>query len=433
MDKFLQQIKDNLENQPLPDFDANDWKAMQQKLATTSPAPAPVSSHRKWWWALAAILLLSLLSNLLIFREFQKANKNNSLFSHQKDTTVIKEIHYHVDTVYQIISSRQEQELNTSRSVVRANNRINYAPSIFQKTPDYFSENKSYFKTPSLLNQLINGENARTTFGLATWQNLPNQMANDEKIRLKEQELLKEWQNKALQKLAIRFPEIQSNALFPLPILDAQPAETNEKKTLLQRLYPFRPKSLMVGSQFGRTYFFKTSSIWNYGLNLNVSFADNLQMWLGGQYLPMNFETKDFNQSLGIPMVNPPNDDFVLEEIKVNRRGLQVDIGMQYFFNTQQKLQPFIGLGFGTAHLFRNEINYKFENEQTDEDEEETRRLDNISRNFAVFKAGLSYQLFPRWSGRLEGVYRQNINSPDGQIPNHFGMRLGVFYDFGKK
>ena len=84
MDKFLHQFKDNLENQPAPEFDEQDWINMQQRLEHHYKDSIKPTNY--WAWVASVLFLMIVGSTSLILQKLNKANKQISRLESTIDT-----------------------------------------------------------------------------------------------------------------------------------------------------------------------------------------------------------------------------------------------------------------------------------------------------------------------------------------------------------
>ncbi|MEO1711743.1 MAG: hypothetical protein AAFU60_00200, partial [Bacteroidota bacterium] len=112
MDKFLQQFKDNLENQPAPEYDQQDWADMQQRLELQQQEAAKTVNY--WPWAAAVLLLLTLGSNGLILKRLNAANYQIDFLQARVDTLIRSKVLVRTDTVYVETPGGLEQEARLS-------------------------------------------------------------------------------------------------------------------------------------------------------------------------------------------------------------------------------------------------------------------------------------------------------------------------------
>lgn len=433
MDKFLQQLRDNLDNQPEPDYDHRDWEDMQQRL---NP---PTENSRKrvaGILTMAALLLLLLGMNGLTYFQLQQSNGKVQVLEQKLDTLIQTRIIYQTDTIYR------------DRIIIENN-------PIAESKPVYSNNQPTFIYQPSgaLTNliqkgSLASAQNNTPFFNQNNQEQTPfsNQILHSPFLDYQRDQLAQKSATEAAMIAEIRKRSIGKLALMDIPNLNAPdpklPAltlpileEEDAKKTARQLLYQLRPKGLEMGIEGGTIVLSDAESgsggLRDIGLTANIKFSDNLQLWFSGLHRTFDYKSEEMGADYGIPVIPFPGDDFKFEGASVTRNGWQADVGMQYTFNAQKKWRPFLGAGFSLISLSKNEINYKFENEITDEYFRDNLTFSTpTTQNFFLLKGGLRYQFAKKWSANLAATYYHSIENTTNQVPNNFGLRAGVFYAF---
>lgn len=430
MDKFSQEFKDNLESQSLPRFDASDWDDMQSRLDATQDAPK--SYFNKFGWLVAAGLLLLTGSNLFLLKELQKTNNTVKQLLTNQDTIVKTSVVYQTDTIY----------INNSSVAFNSNSnskKQNTTASIYSKTTTSYKSTtnnqegnkwlKDYSSNSPLNNSIFNKEvdelKFRTNPQIYLYSNpsiINHEAQSDPTTRNNALSLLPSIPLGLLNNPTYSFPSVVSTAYV----------SAKKNKKLGQYLYPMMPKGLEVGSFIGTSIFAPS----NYddlhtrqpGVAINIVFSDAWRIWSSASQTRLTYESKQMGEEYGIPEIPIPSDEWKIEEIYVTRKIWSADIGLQYNFRTNKKLQPFLGAGYGTSSMTLNDLRYKFENRMTDESYYEDRSFTKEQQlEFAIIRSGLNYRL-NKWSLGLEGVYLHRVSNTNAQIPSDFSARFSVFY-----
>lgn len=417
MDDFFKQFRDNLENRPEPAPEERDWQDLKKRL----------DQHGKkrgagfaWWW-LALLLLLGL--NGAFFYELRKANQKIHVLEIQRDTIYKTQVIYQTDTIY---------KTRVIRETV-----VEYRTIDLAGNPDYFTKNNGLKITDqgnnkdSLKNMIAENNGLKSletpnaalqSFDSAGYNAIP-------KIQI----AVTDFEN--IQKLGFDFLAIPNPGL---PTMPDEPILRKQKKTLSQRLYAMRPKGFQLGISAGGAFPFseQVTPIAGFSMGLQgiVELSPTLQLWTDATFLNTSFETDRMDASIGVPPVEPPSDEFTFLLAEVPQPSLQFSIGMQYFFNPKNKVQPFIGAGVGAVSLLSHEIIYEFENKTLDIEwslDKAVPRSD-ILTNFWFARAGLAYKISEHLQWQILGTYRGNWKTKDIQFPQLFGLQMGVNYRFKK-
>jgi hypothetical protein len=409
-DKFYEQFKSNLENRPEPAYDGQLWRQLEKDLdREQDQKPKGIA----WWWV-AALLLPLLGSNLFVFCKFQETEKqlNNLII---KADTIFQTTHiYHTDTIYQTTEVTQKiiRYLPTPQTAVVANN--NFSSKARFKNP--FTNQP--LRSSTLLNDLI-----RPKTGLGLNQQIKNSSSA----------LLADRNIELLPYSLLELLSIESNNLKPN---ETKLELKNQKKTLVQKIYGMRPKGFALGLEGGLARpvgdSFNKSEGYTVGINAQIRFSPKLRMWANTAYINTNFESSKMGEDIGIPVVNPPSDDFEFDIADVGQPILQYSVGMQYLWNATKKWKPFVGVGYGAVSLLPYEITYDFENENAgfEWSFEETINQRTLVTDFLLLQVGLEYELNENWYCQLKTGFSTNLKNSGIQSPQLVNLTTGLGYNF---
>ena len=425
MDNFFESLKQNLENRPEPEFRESAWKAMQKKLIDYEKKHS--TTHNKWLWAPPLLMLFLLGSGFLNYYFYQQTQ--GKLNTPQKKITTV----LHIDTVYQkkviyitdtIIQWQIEQHKSapltaspTQRNVFKIDENV-FHPNLFAletKRKESTSTNLSYFTTRLLYHRYLAAQQDPPII-----ENINNTISKP----------VNKWDKFGIVSLKatdVMHPElpIKYNALKSL---------AKRKKTLRQMLYPMWPKQFIVGIKGGWILPVQKeinhSNAFSTGLELSAGFSDHLRLFAGFNFIKLNYHIDEMNESLGVPIIVSPGDDYEFLKAEVVQPKLQYTIGMQYLFNVKNKFQPFLGIGFSTAKTLPYELSYEFENDFNDLEAAIEKIIDGPIplTNQLLFKTGWEYKLTNHWRWKLEGFYNNVLNEKEFYSPNLFGIQTGLLF-----
>lgn len=421
MDDFFKQLKDNLENRAEPASEERDWQDLQKRLDQhEKKRPAGFA----WWWWLALPLLLLLLGlNGAFFWELRKANQKIYTLEIQSDTIYKTQVIYQRDTIY---------KTRVIRETV-----IAYRTIDLTSTTAYFGTKNGGLKTTDKekKNAIILKDITSESNGLnsITTPNVTSQSLDYSNYKgIAENKMLLTDFDK-IRKLDYDSLTIPSR---DLPKMSDEPVVKKSKKTLPQHLYTLRPKAFQLGIHGGGTFPFskevKPIAGYSAGLQGIIEFSPSLQLWADATYVKTSFETDRIDATIGVPLVEPPSDDFTFLLAEVPQPSLQFSVGMQSFFNTKGKIQPFIGAGIGAVSLLPHEIIYEFKDQTLGIEwsiDKGVPRSETLA-NFWMARAGLAYKISEHLQGQFTGMYRGNWKGTKAQFPQVLGIQAGLNYRF---
>lgn len=470
MDKFYEQFKHNLENQPIPDFEEQDWADMRQRLdGQTAVAPRAINY---WGWAVAALILGIIGSNWLIISQLEQANKKISRLELQMDTIVQTKIIYRTDTIFEKVGGEQFR-LEGQKERVHNLEVNQITESVINKTPtSNFSKRTNPNKQATSFNLLTVQTKEKQAFNRALNKIGENSdkgkssiaIIRDGLIHLEKEQIEStaiQASNKSKNNVGISALSLTEKKLAELPLLNNLNFSNNiidynkrplppsfetpilstvsnrRKKTFQQYIYPMRPRAIQIGTTIGLGIIpssnYSHVDLNSYGMIANIKFGQPWRFWISANHTHFKYEAEEFGEESGIPFIEAPWDNLKLEEAKVNRAFWSFNAGLQYNFRMQKKLQPYVGMGFGSSYLVKNEVLYEFEAEHRKPSVLEKRTFGNAKNlQYAILKTGLAYSLTKKWTLQLEGdyLYQTENKSKNNQLPNMLNGQLSVLYTF---
>lgn len=428
MDKFLNQFKDNLENQPSPEFDEQDWADMQQLLNEQNKDSS--KSVNYWSWATVALLLLMIGSNSFILKKLGQADKQIHRLESTIDTLLLTRVINRTDTIYQLINT----------------------PTIPPSNLDFINKNisqKTAPKNSSLFNQLHlhplpSFTKVEQQVDLLTSSQSITSLLLQKASLINTNALLrkKEEPNTSfslLKPIDHVVPPLPSKNYQPFPSFSAtQSPFIKRKKSFRQLLYPMRPKGIELGLSYGfglsLADYHKDQKIKQWEVLAQIKFSQPVRLFIVYGYKNLNYESIKMGEKYGVPELAPSQDNFEFEEANFDQRIYSISTGLQYHFLAHKKWQSYIGLGYGLSRLTKNEILYSFKEPGTTN--HSAAELANIVYDkannlpFTIFKSGINYQWNDRFSIQLEGSFLHRIEHFNNQLPNILTTKMGASYSF---
>lgn len=420
MEDFMNQFRKNLEDRPEPPFEQRNWQALEKRLdREDGKRPAMFA----WWWVALPFALLLLTSNTLFFLESRKANEKITAlenryagFSAQHDTVFVKEMVYRTDTVYQTRIVREYLPgyavaglpKTSGNSLVTGGS---YRPSQWVKTGSAPVEKASVSTGAVESKSLSSGTNS-----------IDNQSvtSNFEKLDLLDMRFLEQGKPK-------------------LHLSQVEPSLSVKKKTLLQLIYPYRPKGFRAGITGGGALAFSKGFSakpgFSTGVEAAVSFTPNLSLWADAAFYNLKLSSNKMDAAIGIPLIFPPNDQLVFEGAEVLQHSLQYSAGMQYTFNASGKLKPYMGLGLGAITQLNSLITYDFKALNNGPGWiYEAENTGNVQFGEMLFlRAGVAHDFSRNLGWTLHATYRNRFGKKSLGTPNILGIQAGLMVRFGSQ
>lgn len=446
-DDFFKSLKDNLDNRPEPTFKKDAWTRMQEKLEASKQVPTQSKNQTQWWLPLLLLLVFGLAgSNIWMYRQLKLTNNQQVLV--QRDTIYSSKVIVQIDTIYKTKIIRETTVDNPVKQATANNYSPFFNPNIFS-APNFsekhfpsgannssISSSLAYMQSPyigigstipNLSDYLLQKDNANNKNGLNSLVNKSDNQVQD-KIEtnfdlnqplqniISLQPNLIEWQNN------YSLPEIE------IPI--------KKRKNIQQHIYQMRPRTFSLGVKGGYATVVN-SQLDNfkgrtYGLNAAIGFSKNFKLWADASFLELIYQSKQIDETLGIPDITPANDNYIFVKAEVPQPAYQFSTGLQYMWNSSGKWKSYLGVGYGVISLVPYEVDYEFNDPSTNIDltlEQGVNRSELIKGQI-LFKGGINYQVYKNWSLQVEGMYRMSNRKEGISSPNILGIRTGLSYQF---
>ena len=413
MEDFYKQIKENLDHRPEPAFEKGDWEDLENKL---DRRPKRTTGGFSFWWVIIPLAALLLLSNACLLIELKESNQQLADYLLQKDTVYQTKIIYLTDTIYQ---TRTNQEGAIQSKPVHASSLFHQSNPVLSQlhTFNLTGQGGGLLPASDLAGPLLAKKWLEEKYQPAPKDNLKPLLASPEKIKLAKLDQLNSVPDNSLA--------VSSD--YKLPVY---------KKNPKRLLYQMRPKGLGLGINGGLTYPFNedlsNSAGYTIGAEAMVNFSPRLSMWISGSYQNVHFDSDQMGESIGVPVVSPPNDDFEFLTAEVPQPSLQYSAGMRYILTGQFKLRPFIGIGYASVSLLPYEVNYDFLDKNTGIEWvfEESVNLSKSFSGFLLLRTGMEREFTEHWLWKLELSYRNGFEDKEFVAPNLLGIETGIYYKF---
>ena len=431
MEDFYKQFKENLENRPEPEVGEQSWKRLKKSLEEQE---RPAKTGFSGWWVAAALLFLLVGSNIFSVMEMRKVNERLLTYVQKTDTIVQTKIVYQIDTVFQT-NTVQKEVIRYVTSAFSPSSLLDKQP-LYQTVPNFTSNT----------NPIVFQQKNQNILSTATFDNSVYFTDYLQKKQL-ETSTLTDTETKETA-TAISFTDFDALAnidLNPIPYDWATLADLdiviptvdiNQKKTLAQHLYPMRPKGFSLGVFGGyvnpMSEGLSPQFSYSAGLEAALHFSPALELWGNAAFQKITLESEELNTIIGFPATSPPSEEFKFSHAKSIQPSLQYAMGMQYYFNANNKWKPFIGAGYGVVKLLPYEVEYEYELEDQEIkwNVEEDINTNALIRDFLIVRGGLVYEISNHWNWRIQTSYRKNLSNSGLLSPTLLNVEGGLTYSF---
>jgi len=418
MEDLFKQFRENLENRPEPAFEERDWQDMQARLERDGNKRPVVFGS--WWFALPFALLLSG-GNIFFFWQWKAAERKIVQIEIRHDTIFHTRVIHTSDTVFRTRVLR-ERVLDYQASIADPGMALPTKTGYESSQPSETGTAQS----PPILRQYPDDVRSAQD----GWANLP---PNGEKIENGRPKVLNTTILPIETIQALRFKHRYQKRAESIVFIPAK----RQKKALLTRIYEARPISFQLGVSGGWVYPVGKSLDYQSGssaaVQAAVEFSHRIRLWADVSYSKTYFLTDRMGNDLGVPVVEPPSDEYVFSRAEVPQPLWQYSAGLQYLFRPTQRLKPFVGLGYGMVSLLSYDVTYEFKHPGlgVEWDYDKTENGQGLMANFGLLHAGLEYQVSKKWNAQIRANYRAEFGKTSSlKPPDVLGIGGALNYRF---
>lgn len=391
MENFFEQFRRNWHSRPAPEWEENDWLALQNRLKAP---PAKKRVLPVLWWITLPFLLASASVNWMIFKELKEKKQYVSFLETRRDTVYVTRFIYETDTVYR---TRIWRDRFVNRLPVAAGQPADSLVFPSKSAPSVFRE--------------ITEVGPKDPPGANSFPIAP------------------------IHSLSIHPLSAPDR---PLELLKNVPLYVSGRgKNIRRYLHDFQPAGASVTLRSGLAYplppFSPAQAGWSVGMQAALRFSDKWNIWGEGQFIKAQYRSGQMDESLGIPAVDPPADDFVFQEADAPMPVWLFAMGLERRFPGKRRhMEPFVGLGYGFGGRLPYEISYDFVRpadgvEWTIDQNASTNRS---VHGLALGRAGVSVPVFGQWRFELSvsGVFQTNRKTE--RFPSLLQLQGGLQRNF---
>jgi hypothetical protein len=434
MDNFFEELKNNLEHRPEPQFEDAAWIAMQQKMQVPTKR-RPVAW---WWWSLLLLPLVA--SNFYLYDQMRetKALLSEKQVEVQKDTVFSSKVIYIRDTIYEVGPGINKKGVPT---------RIVNRPSSYSNMFNLTSEVREYLRDDIFSTELNLGKTNINKLGLMTLNSLSGSRYRSGQDFLSNDEIStydKSTGENNIRVMSTVFVDpleislVERDYLFPLKtnvVINSEKRKKTWEEKWLALSKVVKPKRFSLGAGAGFIYpmgkSLSSQKGYEFGMQSHIDFSNKFKLWVDVSYLRFHIETAQLDGNFGIPNMPLPDDDYVFDKASVDRPNIRYAIGFNYLLNSEKNIQPYFGLGYSVFAPQPYEVEYEYFGPTGEEiiiprDFSNTKLITNIW----LIKSGLQYRLSNDWALLTEGIYQSHWSESRHQVPNTLSLRARLLYTF---
>ena len=399
MENFFKQFRDRLEDRPTPNFEPQDWQQLQQRLAVLSVGGG------SWVWAALPVLLL-LATNAGWWYATTQTVPTGAESVAVPDTIYRVQTVYRTDTVYRTQVVSLPASLQISAGLPGA------------------------LRTTSLTDvQTHGGLFARKRLKYAK---PPFATASGETISEGEQAI----SNQQPPHLSLVASAGPYGGRWELPTgqapFEAPTEVVPQRRKRGQRYLPHVGwRDIEFGVLGGTGRVFGTDAKTSYGpmvgAQASAEILPHLRVWVGSTYSRSRIDVLSLSEENGIPTITPPSDNLIFEKAEVPQPEIHYTLGLQYRFQSLDRWEPFLGVGYGIIQSLPYEFIYEFTDPTTEiEWQFEGHGGAEAAASTLTTQAGVAYRLAQRWQWQLQMTHRTATPRSSQAV----GIQGGLYFLF---
>jgi len=425
MDDFLKQFKENLDQQPTPEYQPADW----EKLASRLDQEGTPSSNSTWGWFLGTMLFLLVGSNFYFFQQLDVANQKLTALEVQIDSTTQNlhsasesQLNLQSFTPHSNSSNNQEKSIQTELNIT--------SPASTQKEipPRFNTQQSTKIESPLKKNKPLAFSNNNISNS-----EIPSQQIQKEETNSNQYNPI-EPQHRQHSIPKINISDTSSIQVIQTPAEDLmeESVKSNELPSPSAHFWPSQFSiATYAGAGFATNWNFDHSYTLQYGVQAHFHFSSSWSLFTNLDFTHLDYSVSEMDRMLGVTVIQFDQDDLSLQGIDVNRTIRSFDIGLQYQLLRHARLRPLLGASLGSSSLTQNEVRYRFLTLNTGQSMSEKYHWQEVDhQRFTSIKAGLNWQWTKHLHLGFESTYIHRFEHADHQLPNLFQGRIQMRYQF---
>lgn len=421
--EFDKLFADKMRQAGAPDFSEDDWEHLSPALDE--------AQKRRWrvlplWW-LGALSGLLLCSNLGCWWMWQQSEKRSDAIQQEwqqirqskfvkRDTCWSKVVVYRYDTIYRTVVTH----------AIPGNRSANESVVLKQMASPQFLTTKAAVSNIATNTQATTGQ----PMALPAKEAISVDTASHD---LKNARILGLLDVLPLAPVSLNKPQRQ----FQFNEKDLALVPMKRKHTARNLL--LIPQKYRLGAGTGLVFPSANNLSPNTGylfsMDGEIAFSQHLALTLKGTYCAVDFMGKSYDQSLGLPLVQSPGDDYVLKYFKPEeglKPFLQLTLGMRYMMRFQNRVSPYLGLGYAVQWHLPFEIQFEYINRITGEEKEHSIEAGSPVGIVSLMdlNAGVRYRFGPHFYLQAGPAYQFKLDKNQPGIPRFWGINSSVLYEF---
>lgn len=441
MDKFLQNLKDNLDNRPELSPTPGAWDKMSKKIQQDSKS-RPVLIP--WWWLPACILPLLALQIYLGWTPVEKGQPVATSVKIIRDTVFQTNTVFSIDTIVEKKTVVKYVQLTDTPKSLDNSFPRERMEQLVTELGDLFEIPK---ETPSYL----------ITAGIGLdpapkkWSSAPLPLytigkvedTNDEKTSISESDR----PSVVVPPLSFSILKTSINVIetSPLAFYEAngfESADTHRKRKKIGQFFSemiteITPQGYNLGMNVSSVLPLEGNLDNTYGyaggISASADFSDNFRMVADFSYNALSLTSDEPSALFGFPETPQVASNFDFDKAVAEQELLELNVGFQYLLlPNAPKFRPFLGLGYSMVAIQPYEVEYGFEDLNTNVELSVPVLVSKPApiTDLGIITAGIEVQLNNSIHLQTEMLYRQRLGRKGILTPNVLGFRFKTYYSF---
>jgi hypothetical protein len=416
-DKFY---ADKMRRINAPDHSEEDWEHLTSRLDG--------QERRRWrvlplWW-LGSLSGLLLCSNIgwwwawqrseqkldIVQTRLAKQEQAGTMATIRRDTIFEKVVVYQYDTVYRTV--------------------------VFRSTPGGSSSGQQAFPAPSpslpqAASNVIMSKKTSTDLAQPAQADAGNMLHSTGVSGTQGRSEMADFDKLPSKKIpavaSIRHLNLPENDLVCTPL----PPEPG-----LPLLIPRKIRLGMgAGVAFPSTNGFERRGGWSTSVLGEFAFSDRLALAIEGGYAALTFRGVRYDETLGLPPLAPPSDDYDLKYFETHdgfKPVLHLSVGMRYWWRSQHRLSPFLGVGYAAQWNPGFELEIEYINRVSGLEQSASYAVPATRKPVSLLDVniGLRRRFSKNWNWQTGVSHQLKLDAAQAGIPRFWAIRSAVLYEF---
>lgn len=190
-----------------------------------------------------------------------------------------------------------------------------------------------------------------------------------------------------------------------------------------------------AGVMFPSAKGFERRGGWSTSVLGEFAFSDRLALAVEGGYSALTFRGVLYDETLGLPPLAPPSDDYDLKYFETHdgfKPVLHLSVGMRYWWRGHRRLSPFLGVGYVAQWHPGFQLEMEYVNRVSGLEQSASYAVPAAPKPVSLLDVniGLRRRFSKNWNWQTGLSHQFKLDAAQAGIPRFWMIRSAMLYEF---